>query len=481
MRRFIAVGFLLLAAAPAAGQQAAIASRVTGALDQRLVDPGCKLTGGDFKVSSGKTYLKSALETSNPDARNRMLRDGVRVITESIGGGQSGSSQAWYWLGRNYLQQGDLVGADSAFTRVEKITPACKTDTDKQRYRAWAALVNAGSEFRKNNVVDSSLFMFQAANSIYRDAPLSYMNMAEIYNSQKMPDSALAYYTKAATTEPTDTAQLKLRDQALFNTGALMSNSGKAADAIPMFEKYLQRVPDDVGAKKALANAYRATGQTEKAQALEKAMVAAGGAAAGAAAGAGEGGEGLTEADLIDLGTKQYNDKNYKEAAATFGKVLEMNPNQRDAIYIQANAYLAMQDGASLASSAERLIAIEPLSEYAYSMRAQGYKFAKNTDKVVEAITAREALPVNVEIDKLKVAGSDVSLTGKATGREARNSANKVIPAAPTTIVVEFLDEKGTVVGSQETTIPALQPGATQPIQVDGKVDGVKAWRYKVK
>jgi tetratricopeptide (TPR) repeat protein len=479
MRRLIAVGFLLLAAAPAAAQQPAIASRVTGALDQKLVDPACKLTGGDFKVSSGKTYLKSAIETSNPDARSRMLRDGVRVISEAIGSGQSGSSQAWYWLGRNYLQQGDLVGADSAFTRVEKITPACKADTDKQRYRAWAALVNAGSEFRKNNTMDSALVMFTAANSIYRDAPLSYMNMAEIFNSQKMPDSALAYYTKATMTEPTDSAQVKLRDQALFNTGALLSNAGKAAEAIPMFEKYLTRVPDDVGAKKALANAYRATGQTEKAQAMEKELVAAGGAAT-AAAGAGEG-EGLTEADLIDLGTKQYNDKNYKEAAATFGKVLELNPNQRDAIYIQANAYLAMQDGANLASSAEKLIALEPLSEYAYSMRAQGYKFAKNTDKVVEAITAREALPVNVEIEKLKVAGSDVSLTGKATGREARNSANKVIPPAPTTIVVEFLDEKGTVVGSQETTIPALQPGATQPIQVDGKVDGVKAWRYKVK
>ena len=37
------------------------------------------------------------------------------------------------------------------------------------------------------------------------------------------------------------------------------------------------------------------------------------------------------------------------------------------------------------------------------------------------------------------------------------------------------------VVGAQETTIPALQPGGTRPIQVDGKADGVKAWRYKVK
>ncbi len=56
-----------------------------------------------------------------------------------------------------------------------------------------------------------------------------------------------------------------------------LSNTGKAAEAIPMFEKYLQRVPNDLSAKKALANAYRAAGQVDKAQALEKELVAAGG------------------------------------------------------------------------------------------------------------------------------------------------------------------------------------------------------------
>jgi hypothetical protein len=65
-----------------------------------------------------------------------------------------------------------LVGTDSAFTKVEKITPACKA-TRQAAVSGLGIPVNAGSEFRKNNTMDSALVMFTAANSIYRGAPLS--------------------------------------------------------------------------------------------------------------------------------------------------------------------------------------------------------------------------------------------------------------------------------------------------------------------
>lgn len=295
-----------------------------------------------------------------------------------------------------------------------------------------------------------------------------------------MPDSALYYYAKAGATEPTDSAQIQLRNQALFNYGALLINAGRGAEAIPVFERYVQVAPSDLAAKKALANAYRAGGQNEKAQALEKELIAAAGAA-GAAADPSVGEEGLTDADVFDLGIKQFNDKNYKDAAATFGKVLEHQPFYRDALYNQANAYLAVEDGPNLAAVAERMVAIEPLNEYAHSLRQQGYKFAGKTDKVVEAATARLGLPVNVEIDQMKIAGSNVNLTGKVTGRDGLSPSNKPIPPAPMTLVFEFLDQTGNVVGSQEVAIPALKAGATQPITVEGKADGVKAWRYRVK
>ncbi len=51
-------------------------------------------------------------------------------------------------------------------------------------------------------------------------------------------------------------------------------------------------------------------------------------------------------------------------------------------------------------------------------------------------------------------------------------------PAAMT-LIFEFLDGKGTVVANQEVQIPALKPGASQPIQVSAKGAGIMAWRYK--
>ena len=475
MRSTVASGLLLLlVTASIAAQQNGVATRVSNSLDSKLVDPTCELKGGDFRVKSGKTYLKTGIEASEQANRTRSLRDGVRVLTESINGGQSSSPVAWYWLGRTYLQQGDLVGADTALARAEKLAPTCKTDIDSYRYRAWASLVNAGGTMLQNKQEDSAVVMYSAANIIYRGAPLAYVNLAQIYNSRAKADSAIYYFGLAAATEPSDTSQIKVRNQSMFNQGVLLYQANRNEEAIPVFEKYLVIVPTDATAKKALASAYRRAGQTEKAQALEKELIAAGPVA-------GAEGEGVSDSDLYDLGAQQFNDKNYKDAALTFGKVIEHNPYYRDALFNQANAYLALEDGANLAATAERLIQIEPLNEFDHSMRAQGYKFTKNTDKLVEAITVREGLPLNVEIDRLKVAGATASIVGKAKGREAKGADNKVIPARPITIVVEFLDQTGQVLATQETTIPALQPNAEQAILVEAKADGIKAWRYKVK
>ena len=79
MRSTVASGLLLLlVAAPIGAQQNGVASRVSGSLDSKLVDPTCELKGGDFRVKSGKTYLKTGIEASEQANRTRSLRDGVR-------------------------------------------------------------------------------------------------------------------------------------------------------------------------------------------------------------------------------------------------------------------------------------------------------------------------------------------------------------------------------------------------------------------
>jgi tetratricopeptide (TPR) repeat protein len=403
------------------------------------------------------------------------LKNGVRVITEAITTANQGKNpSAWYWLGRLYLQQGDVIGADSAFNRAVAIVPTCKDDVKKYRYRVWAALVNAGQTFRQAKQDDSALIMFRAANVMDQSLPLSYVFMADLFNDQGKADSSLYYFGKGGATEPTDPNMVKARNQAAFNYGVLLLNAGKNREAVTALQRYRALQPDDVAAKKAMAQAFRAAGMTDSAQVLEKDLIAASGQAGGAT------GE-ISEDDLMDIAVKQFNDKNFKEAAATFEKVIGKNPWNRDAVYNQANAYLALSDGASLASSAEKLIAIEPLAEYDHTLRIQGYKLANNKDGIYKAVVGQEALIVNVEVQSFKLTAEGATLEAKVTGREARDENNKIIPAKPITLGVEFLGADGSVVSSQDAQIPPVKAGESHSLSVPAKGTGIRAWRYRVK
>jgi len=476
MRVVSLIGLGLLAA-PLAAQQDGVQNRVASSLDTKLVDPTCKLDGsGDFRVRSSRVYISEALKNSVAENRARMFNDGVRVNTEAITtGGQAKNPAAWYYLGRSYLHLGDVVGADSAFTRAEALAPACKADIRKFRYQGFAALVNGGIALRQQKQEDSALVLYRAANVLLRDTPVSYSSIADIFASRGAADSAAAYFGIAATMEPTEPTQIKVRNQALFNYAVTLLNNQHQQEAIAPLHRYLGLVPDDVAAQKALAQAFRGAGMADSAAVIEAQLVAAVGT------GDGSGDDAVSEDDLFDIGVKQFNDKKYADAAATFTRVISLNPTNRDALFNLANAYLALEDGPNLITTAQTLIALEPLSERDRAFLAQGYQFTKNQDKVLEAFFAREALLVNLDVDHFKLTADGATLTGTLTGRDAKDDAQKPLAPKPLVVSVDFLDKAGNKVGSTDVEIPALPAGQTQPFMAQGKGSGIKGWRYQVK
>ena len=93
------------------------------------------------------------------------------------------------------------------------------------------------------------------------------------------------------------------------------------------------------------------------------------------------------------LGINFYNDQKYDDAAAAFRKVLETEPNNRDAIYNLANTYYAMKDNAKLIETSARLLQVEPMSENALQLLGAGYKNVNNIDKAIKIAerSARDA------------------------------------------------------------------------------------------
>lgn len=472
---------LSLAATAAESQQRVTSERVAKAMPTNYQPPDCGLKSGHFKVSSGGTYLKTAVETDVPENQQRALDNGERVLLEAMKENkQQNNPASWYYLGRIYLQRGDLYGADSALSRAEKMAPACAEDIDLYRRNAWVALIKGGNGFEEQKNLDSALVLYRQASTIYRKSPIPFYQAASVFNEQKATDSAIVYYGRAvqAGATATDTTEQMIRNRSAFNRGALLLNAQKDAEAAATFEQYLKWVPNDIEAKRGLAGAYRRMGQTDKAQALEQEIVASGGtvAAPGGAPGTGAG-----SADLMNVGVNLYNDKKYTEAAEAFGKVAEAEPYNRDALFNLTNTYLALKDGPKLLATAQRLAALEPMNENSLKLVGEGYKESKQVDEAVKVAEKVLALPVDVQVNDLTVSGTTATLSATATGRQAQTAAGKPIKPVPVALTVEFLDAKGTVVASQDVQVPALAPGKTQELKATGEGAGIVAWRYKRK
>jgi tetratricopeptide (TPR) repeat protein len=240
---------------------------------------------------------------------------------------------------------------------------------------------------------------------------------------------------------------------------------------VPVLEKYVAWVPTDVDVKRALASSYRSTGQVEKAQAIEKEVGAAPAAAGPAASPA---------AAQMSAAIALYNEKKYQEAAAAFEQVIAVEPNNRDALYGLANAYIGLKSP-KLADAAGRLVAIEPLNEDAVRMLANGLRLAKKETLANKTAVQLIGMPTTVKVTQFAPTADAATITGTATGREAQTGQGKPVAPKPYTLVFEFLDEKGTALANQEVQVPALKAGESHPIAVEGKSAGITAWRYKQK
>jgi tetratricopeptide (TPR) repeat protein len=460
-------------AVPAVAQQTTVNDRVVKSLPSRYVPPECGIKPGHYKVSSGATYLKTGVETEIPENRNRALSSGKKVLLEAIEkNGQDKNPAAWYYLGRTYLQEGDLAAADSSLSKAETLMPACKEDISKTRYTGWVPLVNGGIDFVKKQNNDSALALFRQANTIYRDKPSAYLNAGVIFANAGQTDSAIAYWEKASEIgERTNTVED--RNVATRNLGAMYQKAGRHQDAIKALEKYLGWVPQDAEVKRALATSYRATGQNDKAAALEKEVGVA------AAPGAGAAPPAAASAGAMTAAIGLYNEKKYDQAAAAFEQIVAKEPYNRDALYGLANSYIGLKNGPKLAEAAGRLAEIEPYNDEIIRMLANGQRMAKKEAQANKTATRVLSMPVSVTVTQFAPTGEGAAITGTATGREAQTAQGKPVVPAAMTLIFEFLDGKGTVVANQEVQIPALKPGASQPIQVSAKGAGIVAWRYK--
>jgi tetratricopeptide (TPR) repeat protein len=482
---FVAVMLLCAGAGSAMAQQSGVVAQ-TGGVNERVAtamkaavpsyEPAkCEALDEDlhFKVSSGKVYLKTSIETSIDANKARALDNGERVIREAITqNGQDKSAGAWYYLGRIYLHKGDIAGADSAFSRALTLAPApeCAADVAAYRRAAWVALVNPGVDYMKAEKRDSAMTLFSLATRVYRDEPHPYFYMASLAYEADSMERALAYFDSALAT-PKNEKTADIHSQAQFNKGLVLINLNRGQEAIAPLQSFVAAHPDDVNAKKALLNAYQAAGMTDSVAAIAKQIEATGEVIPTQVV--------VDSASPFNQAVALFNESKFAEAAAQAEKVVASEPHNRDAYYLLTQSYYQTKNGPALVKAGERLIALDPMNELALQMLGFGYNLTKASQKAVATRLRLNALPAAISKVAITPSPTGATLTATASGRKAMNASGAAIPAKPMSITVEFLNADGAVVTSQVVEIPALAEGATHPISITAEGTGIVAWRYK--
>jgi cytochrome c-type biogenesis protein CcmH/NrfG len=472
MKKSLLVSALLMSVTviPATAQtNDAVAKAMFDQAGGRYTPPACSADKGkQFNVSSGYTYLKSAI-TGKQDPKP-LLASANRVITEAIvTDGQDKAVSAWYGLGWVDLFQGDVAGADTALARAEKLGPDCKAEIDKLRRIAYTPIYNSGVTALQDGDTTGALQFLRQAEKVRPGSTYPSYFIGVIYADRGNNDSALAYFAKVASNTSTDSNDVKLRGRAAYAQAAILINSGKAAEAVPLLEKYVQANPGDADAKTALARAYRATGETAKAQALD--------AQTGSTTAAGP-----TANSELGEANKLYNAKDYAGALVLLNKVLAAEPTNVSALQAQANSYLGLKDGPQLTASAAKLAALEPFNQDALKLQRAGYqiqKMPKEANAVSEQILQ---MPIFIQVTELTLKAASATLGGTARGLPAMDAkTTKPIAPAPITVTFHMLDKSGTTVATQDVTFEPLAPDATKDFSFEAKGEGITSYKYVVK
>lgn len=507
--RFRLLALLPLVALPLQAQvPESVREAVAASQPTRYEQPQCGIKAGHFRVSGAATYMKTAIE--NAANRDRLLNQSESAIKQAIAENDQGKNPgAWYYLGRVYLYQGDVVGADTAFARAAALAPECAEEINGFRESAWRALAGIAGTMYQNQHTDSALTVYRLAAEVDPTEPQTHYLMGTIFETTGRPDSAVVYYRKAVAVakDPADRyASLAMRQLAgIFNTrgntdsavvyydkmitaasasgdtttrnaaalarAIALQNAKHYAQAIAGFHQYLSWRPDDVNAKRYLAAAFQGNDQPDSAEALLQELGLSSGVRA----------PDTSSAEyLVNRGANYYQAKEYAKAAESFARAAEVDTLNHIALRNLALTYNTMNNGAKLLHAATRLLALEPLSETAQRLQIQGYIDLKDKARGGPAVDRLDAMPVDLEVSTFVPNAAGAHVAGKVLGRAAKKNGKALAPTAVTT-TFEFVDGSGKVVATHDLEIPALKPGQSWDFTFEAEGSNLTGWRYRRK
>ncbi|HET9706739.1 MAG TPA: tetratricopeptide repeat protein [Gemmatimonadales bacterium] len=196
--------------------------------------PPCDIKPGFFRLNSAIVDLQHAVQ--QPQMRDHLLGQAQDVLVRTIRDDkQDKNPAAWYYLGRYYVEQGDAVGADTAFARAAALAPQCKADIASYTAPLAQATLNQGLTLWQAGNKDSGAILLRRAYAADSTQVKALFQLGLLYIDSNQLDSASAVLRRAAQIAAGDTAYSEARRDALLTVARM---SMRAVQSDPAVQKW---------------------------------------------------------------------------------------------------------------------------------------------------------------------------------------------------------------------------------------------------
>jgi tetratricopeptide (TPR) repeat protein len=355
--------------------------------------------------------------------------------------------------------------------------PQCESETEQYRRVPYVPLVNQAVNLYNAKQVDSAVAIANRALVIYPKSPVAWNVIGNAAQGKEDIPGAVAAFQKMLAAIGTDTAYADEKKQVMMNIPQLLAAAAETAEgakkaeyakqAADAYQAYLKDYPNDAGAQSGLARVQLMAGDSASANKIYSDMLAAP--------------DRYSDMQLLEAGVNAARAERSKEAAALFEAGLKKNPYYRDGLFNLSVTYLQSNQLDKMPPVMERLITVDPNNPENYRVLVNYYQEKVKAEKV----TAQKKLLSDSVLKYYKLFSEPAAKVtfnlfshDGAKHTLAGNIENLSAAAKTYTLKVDFLDNTGNTVATQEATVGAVDPKTSKPFRITVEKEGVVAFKY---
>lgn len=421
-------------------------------------------------------------QTDNPLARNYMLGEAYILLLDQPGISVE-SPRGSVGLTSNPTATINLFSAaDSAFSTVEKLAPACQPLINQWRqHKPWVKTLNAAFNALGAGNLDSATFYANRALLIEHRSPYAYSVLGSAAAQRKDLNAANEYWSKALAAAGTDTAFADVKQKTIFEMADALSTASSSAtgpdkaryarQAINAWQSYMATSTDDFRTAETLdrlVDLYKAAGDSASIPTIYAAIIANPGK--------------YGENTLLHAGVVATRGGHPLDAIKLLEAARLVNPFSRDALYNLALTYFGADQPQKMFPIVKEIIAMDPSNPDDDGLLAMAYQSLYRTSK--NAKQKRIYSDSLVYYDNLSTKGVvKLSVNTFIRGDKETTIGGTIENRGTTTktyaLSLEFVDKTGAVVASQDVSVGPVAAESSQPFKVTVPKGGVYGFRYK--